>query len=123
VPTAPTTAQNATALGGSAPASYRDSCPSGTQRRTAALCEAKALESHVTYLEAITYCNELGLRVPTPTEAQALKSSIYAVWTDDFWTDEGKDFSLTYLESTNGLHATQTNEEANVDCVTTPTDG
>ncbi len=115
-----TSAGNADQLGGSPPSAYRDSCPAGTQLRTADLCEAKALEGHVTYLEAISYCAALGWRLPSPAEAYVLHSGIYAVWTDAFWTDEGHSYGLYFLASTHILHEEESGNELNVDCVTAP---
>jgi hypothetical protein len=115
-------AANASQLGGSPPSAYRDSCPSGTKLRTPALCESTSVEGHVTYTEAIEACAARSLRLPSPSEAESLKSSIYAVWTDDFWTNGPTSYALYYIESTHGLHALESGEEANVDCVTTPID-
>jgi hypothetical protein len=114
------TAANANQLGGAPPAAYRDSCPAGTLLRTAELCEGTTIEGHVTLNEALAECAAAGLRLPSPSEAESLATSIYAVWTDDFWTNGATSYALTYTASSHLLLASESEAEANRVCVTTP---
>jgi hypothetical protein len=113
-------ATNAAHLGGSPPSAYRDSCPAGTQLRTPELCEGTTIEGHVTLNEALAECAAAGLRLPSPSEAESLQTEIYAVWTDDFWTNGAISYALTYTASSHSLVASESGEEASRVCVTTP---
>jgi hypothetical protein len=116
------TATNATQLGSSPPSAYRDSCPAGTQLRTPDLCEGTNIEGHVDFNEALNECAAAGLRLPSPSEAESLQTEIYAVWTDDFWTNGATSYALTYTASSHSLNASESGAEASRVCVTTPID-
>lgn len=116
------TATNATQLGGSPPSAYRDSCPAGTQLRTPDLCEGTNIEGHVDFNEALIECAAAGLRLPSPSEAESLQTEIYAVWTDDFWTNGAISYALTYTASSHSLVASESGGEESRVCVTTPID-
>ncbi len=115
-------ATNASQLDGSPPSAYRDSCPAGTRLRTQELCEGTTIEGHVNLNEALAECAEAGLRLPSPSEAESLETSIYAVWTDDFWVNGTTSYALTYTAGSHELLGVISTEEANRICVTTPTD-
>jgi hypothetical protein len=115
-------ATNASQLGGSPPSAYRDSCPPGTQLRTPELCEGTNIEGHVEFNGALSECAAAGLRLPSPSEAESLQTSIYAVWTDDYWTNGATSYALTYTASNHALVPSEIEEEANRVCVTTPID-
>ncbi len=116
------TAANANQLGGAPPAAYRDSCPTGTQLRTAELCEGTTVEGHVSFTEALQECASAGLRLPSPAEAESVQTGIYAVWTDDFWTNGATSYALYWNASLENLYAYESGSELNRVCVTTPID-
>lgn len=117
-------ASNATQLGGSPPSAYRDRCPAGTSLAAPGVCLGKEMGA-TDWNAALAECGAVGLRLPTPGEAQLIyphATSNHPLWTDDFWVNGSTSEALVYWPQEKALYAVAISGTYWVYCVTTPTD-
>jgi hypothetical protein len=122
VPSA-TSATNATNLGGSPPATYRDHCPSGMALTGAGkdLCvDTSDRATNVVWSDAANACAAVRLRLPTVGEALQASFPNEHFWTDDVYNDAagGKGWEWTGATIDNAPRANLYNAR----CVARPSD-
>jgi hypothetical protein len=117
-----TSADDADMLGGAAPSTYKDSCPTGTSLAARGLCTTNVPLGSKGFVAALELCASNGLRMPSPAEAEQIGTKVTGInqfWTDNFWTDEGGDWSLAFYPKNSELGEVGEAEVLPVVCVTT----
>jgi hypothetical protein len=98
------TATNATLLGGAPPASYHDSCPSGTHQFKN-FCFEPDLRAATDFRTALATCAQAGMRVPDIAEAEEAFNDLGAPqvteWTDGFYFDGVSSLGVDVSEDSN----------------------
>ncbi len=73
---------------------------------------------------AVKECGEIGLRLPTPGEAQLMfpkATPEQPFWTDDIWVNGSTTTGLVYWPKMEALFAVEASKVEWIFCVTTPT--
>jgi hypothetical protein len=122
---------DADTLGGAAPASFKDSCPSGMTKIANTVCIDSTSRGGQTWENALVACGDANLRLPSVSEALLAIRQGLTPAVGDLWTDTARGTgtgTLTTLAVSIDI-ATQATQEFTTSntlltfCVTPPSDG